>query len=758
MPRRAHLNLEKRILTTVGLVVGILAAGVIVSTSGVLAQAWQNPASNIPSVPGDPNVDPPLYAGSTASYGASAQYRSGPLTIGQTAAVTSSALYIFGQSLVTGEVNVGTGDFSSVAASVTAFGAPGDGVYGTSALPDDGTKVGTGVYGVTTVNSGRAVWGNALGVNNGIGAYGLASGNQSYGVYGFNADSAGWAGYFTGAVKIVNISGGPNGMLTSEGSATFSSNVSVLGSTATAASLVLTGTPFDPKTVNARSVQDMASGAVPTPFIQPGIRTLALNSSTSPCKVGGVACPAGGLISAGSTAEWNIGPAPAGSGIFYDKRKVVISYLVQYSHDGYGWSNFSPVGGADRKYEECTLTGQNTLAKFSVTNSLGAPAKFRLLVWYKEYPTGQICNPAQRWRQVTVSQAADQNDTLRIYLDGATNPMASEIFSQTAVEDLRVFYAPTATELDSDVISFSSSVIELFFRAQVTVAGPDSANYRMYYGGSGFGTPAMRNKNNVYLLWDDFTGNSLNATKWTSAGLIKPGGCSSVSQNNELQLNNTTAACFGGAGAATASVYTNTGKYTILYDLNPESGNPPPGPYEFSANDGMYLRNPSAARETTNYYGPTERALYVGHASSCSSGGIYVYNYGDRPPATENNWFCAWANPANPYRIGAFVKTYNEGSWYGFKVRYDADYQLGGGEIPITKKGFVEVYEPASTMRVWGAMQPESYDGIGLTFTLEFHDGYFSGTANGVERIDNFLMRRGKNSYDPLTTLGPEQT
>lgn len=733
-----HLHFSLHTLT-LG-VAGILLL-IALTATGVFAQGWQDPGSNIPSTPGDPNVDPPIYSGSVAEYGGSAQYRNGPLTLGQTTPVLTETLYVAGNVLATDKILGGAGNYTTIAAGVAALGDPESGVYGTTA-----SALRSGVYAVTDAVSGTALWGDAEDVTDGIGVHGISTASTGYGIMGLSTETTGYAGYFTGQVKIASVGGGAVGSLTSEGPMVYSSSVSVLGSTVTAASLLLNGVLFDPATVNALSVQDMLSGTYP--FTQPGLRTFTLSTSDTPCMSGGVACPADGILAAGATAEWHLGPlGVGGNGFFADKRKMVYSYQVQYSLDRENtWHTYAPANGAGRVYEECNSTGQSVLGKFSITNSLNLQANFRIIVWYKEFAIAQICDPTQHYRQVTVAESVDLGDTIRVYLDSGTNPTASEIFAQTTEDDIRVLYTPTGGELDRDVTLFSTSSIEVFFKAQVATGGVDLTNYLLFYGGSGNPIPPPQDLNNVYLLWDDFADASIDAAKWGTT--VKPAGCTTIDQNGDVRINHNGVLCYTGGSLFSANAYSNTGKYTLLYDLIPEST-------DGAGNDGLYFRYPASARETTYYYGPTERALYIGHASSCSSAGIYVYNYYDKTPATENNWVCGWA-PLG-YRIGTYVHSYTDGSPFTFKVRYDADYHDGGGEIPTTLKGFVEVFEPVSTMRVWGAMRDESYDSIGATFVIEFHDGYYSGTPVGTEKIDDVYLRRGKLSYDIPTTLGPEQ-
>jgi len=91
---------------------------------------------------------------------------------------------------------------------------------------------------------------------------------------------------------------------------------------------------------------------------------------------------------------------------------------------------------------------------------------------------------------------------VRLHFDGSTTPTAVEIYnasqSSTKCYDLRIIYND-ATELDRVMQNCSSSVIDLWFRTQVSIAGGASNNtsHQLYYGNANAGTP-LANINNVF--------------------------------------------------------------------------------------------------------------------------------------------------------------------------------------------------------------------------------------------------------------------
>lgn len=81
--------------------------------------------------------------------------------------------------------------------------------------------------------------------------------------------------------------------------------------------------------------------------------------------------------------------------------------------------------------------------------------------------------------------------------------------------DLRVLYwdGEVWLELDRDLVTFTSSEIKMWFKLQKVVHGWEASyDYYVYYGNSSAGTPPA-DKDNIYLLWDDFETDTI-GTKW----------------------------------------------------------------------------------------------------------------------------------------------------------------------------------------------------------------------------------------------------
>ncbi|OGY84844.1 MAG: hypothetical protein A2898_03985 [Candidatus Kerfeldbacteria bacterium RIFCSPLOWO2_01_FULL_48_11] len=723
----------------------LTAISVFVIAGGTALAQWQNPSSATPATPGDPNVDNPLYSGSDALYGGKAQARIGALTIGSVTSLGSETLYISGKTLIADQLRVGTGDFSTghaAQSAIAAFSGAGHGVFGATA---DASKY--GVVGTTTIAGGTGVSGSAAGASDGVGVYGVAGGNGSIAIVGVNVGE-GNAGNFLGRTKVAGIAGGSAGTLDASHGGYFNGDMSVLGAQVSTQFLTLAGNPFDPRTVNARSVQDAASAS---PVGDPGVRTFVLKSSGLPCKVGGVACT--GAVPAGSTAEWNIGPS--GTGFFTDK-KVVETYLAQYSVDGRVFYSFMPVVVTDIKYEECNGSGKTPLGKFSVLNSLGTPAQFRLIIMYKEFATAQTCDPFSNFKQLSVDPVY-QGDSVQVRLTSSTTPTAAALFAlQPNPDEVRILWK--GAEIDRHVVTYDANTIEIWFRAQEDSAAADATNYLLWYQGAAGPPPA--NLDNVYLLRDDFE-SGFNAVKWGTSTFKKGGiyctnpadGASVLVQSGELVLqHNHLTSCYSGASAFSQTPLQKVGKYTMTFDFKPDTR------YNAS-NDGVYLRNPTVVRETTWYNEPNELSVYIGLGPTCDNftGSISAYSYGSRPVAT---YFCPWAN-AITNRIGTFPQAFTNGTNYPVKIELDADY-INGGNPAI--KGYVRVYQPQSTVRVQGEVKSGNFDTLGPTFVFDMASGWFSlnytgpnpPAGPGKEKYDNILIRRGRNAYTPVAAVGPD--
>jgi hypothetical protein len=124
-----------------------------------------------------------------------------------------------------------------------------------------------------------------------------------------------------------------------------------------------------------------------------------------------------------------------------------------------------------------------------------------------------------RRKQFTVSAASGNGVSSGYSVKfTASGTDAADIYndSLTTGNDFRILYwnGSAWTELDRDLVTFTSTSIEVWFKLQAAIAGGSSdTNYYAYYGNNGAGTPPA-NKANVYALWDDFPGTTLDGSKW----------------------------------------------------------------------------------------------------------------------------------------------------------------------------------------------------------------------------------------------------
>ncbi|MFH1236060.1 MAG: hypothetical protein V1685_03950 [Parcubacteria group bacterium] len=695
--------------------------GVVFALPSARAQWFEPPLT---ATPGGQNTDAPIYGAANPAYGGNSQARLAPLTIGAATPFSDAtvSLYVYGKTLVQNALTVDSGPAIAIPDSaITGLSSTASGVYGISS-----NAAGAGVLGETSITGGKALIGDAGAFPNAVGVHAFAFGNNSMALAGNNA--TGFAGYFEGKMKISGDypSGGPSGVygdLIVTGDSIFRSNLTV-ANLLDINSLTIKGSAFEADKVNALSVQDQESTV---PADDPGIGMFTLSSAdTAFCPN----CTSDGVISPWTILAWDVGPSSVKPLI--DETKVILGYTAQYLGGGAGaYATLLDFSSPTLEYQECDATGKNATGTFRLTNDAGVDARFRLQVWYKTIPTAETC-AAQPWREVTVSEAVDLGDSVHI---GATGVDASAIFNKTTVDQIRLFYVPTSTEIDIDITRFTAANIDIWFKAKVTTAGADATNYALYYGNGGnYVNPALRDRNYVYTLWDNFDDNSLDESKWTS--YVK-NAISSVTEDTQmlnLRHDTTGGSQWTGSSAwTTISSYPKTGRYTISFLLNPETSDANIG------NDGFFIRNAIVSRETAYYGGPSGRGIYFGLANTCAASGISVRTRGASPPSP--GWFCGFGTNS----IGAFAATYSEGTWYPFEVEFNAD------------TGWVNIQQPIGTSRVSGTANAADYATIVGSFVLEMHDAFFTNVATSAnERYDDFIFRRGRNSFDPPASLGPE--
>lgn len=715
------------------------------------AQTWFEPPFAVPTLPSSPNTDAPIYGGNETAYGGATQSRTGQLIFrasGSSSFTCDSSveLCVEGSTLTEDILKVGSGVFPTTA-KIVALGGQNHGVYGFSSSPS-----GAGVYGRTAVDDGRGVIGDAGAFEASIGVFGTAQGAGSIAIAGVSA--TGYAGYMEGSVYLSSLSDPlVIGSLTVSGDAILRSNLAVTtlvgtGQLATQ-TLSMRGVPFTTDTVNAKSIHDSL-------FIDtnlPGIQTFTLKSSDVGAACTG--CTADGTILSGATVTWNVGPSSGDvAKRLLDNTTVVIGYTAQYLEEDTGvyreYFDFVPTTQTDLTYQECTgipFTSQNT---FTLVNTTGVDARFRLLAWYKDYSTVSSCYGFSHVRPITVTEAVDERDSIQIALTGAT---AADIFanSQADADDVRIFY--NGTEIDRDVVAFTSSNVEIWFRSHITTTGPDPDNYLLLYGNPTSANPP-NNKDNVYYFFDNFDDNSLDTSKWNthtidvSSSVTETGGKLSLNHNPQSYLQYT------GASAYTNPVnylFPKTGYYSFQYDLTALMNDDMFGSGIGNlGNDGVFIRNEIVNRDPTYYGGPAEKAIWFGMIKACgtTSTGGWIRTRG----AGSASWNCLFGtNSSHTYTQSP---AYTNGSTYSYLLTLESGtgvvtYQQAPGNrrIPV-------VYPTA--------VNATDYATIAGSFVVELHDGYGDGNNNGIsapggsERYDNFLIRRGANSLNPPATVGAE--
>jgi hypothetical protein len=137
-------------------------------------------------------------------------------------------------------------------------------------------------------------------------------------------------------------------------------------------------------------------------------------------------------------------------------------------------------------------------------------------------PPGQWWNTsyAQRIRiSVTTTTSVVNGYSVDVVVNHAALVSAGD--SLASGNDVRVVYWNGAswTELDrvlEEGSGWNSATTTLWFKAQSAIgANTVNDNYYLYYGNAAAGTPPA-DADNVFLMYDDFSGTTLDASKWTT--------------------------------------------------------------------------------------------------------------------------------------------------------------------------------------------------------------------------------------------------
>jgi hypothetical protein len=98
----------------------------------------------------------------------------------------------------------------------------------------------------------------------------------------------------------------------------------------------------------------------------------------------------------------------------------------------------------------------------------------------------------------------------------------------------------------------------VWFRTQAAIsAATANGDYYLYYGNPSSGAPPA-DGNNIFDLYDDFNGGSLDTGKWTPAA---PSGTSVAQSGGELVISGTTGASSSGTPLGISTIGTYTGNW-----------------------------------------------------------------------------------------------------------------------------------------------------------------------------------------------------
>jgi hypothetical protein len=184
------------------------------------------------------------------------------------------------------------------------------------------------------------------------------------------------------------------------------------------------------------------------------------------------------------------------------------------------------------------------------------------------------------------------------------------------------------TELDRVLAvgsSWNNASTKVYFRTQTGVsANTTDTSYYLYYGYPSAGAPPA-NANNVYDLYDDFSGGSLDGAKWTAYN-----GNTSVT-GGELKIAGTADGGGGGGGIWSVGTYTSTTTGFIVESSmrlvsNPSGGN------SWGACFGscyMYPRKLGAATATVWYTNASNASVSMGSGTLTGTTSFSYQRVGD---------------------------------------------------------------------------------------------------------------------------------
>jgi MSHA biogenesis protein MshQ len=184
--------------------------------------------------------------------------------------------------------------------------------------------------------------------------------------------------------------------------------------------------------------------------------------------------------------------------------------------------------------------------------------------------------------------------------------------------DVRVVYWNGTSWVELDRIAdpdsaWNLSSSEIWFKTQSAVAvnGTDT-NYYLYYGNSGAGAPPV-DTTNIFSLFDDFSGATLDTTtRWSNGGATQASGVLTIGNGAHLRSKTTFGtATILEARAKLSSANASTGTFTYLALNNADSATLTTGYFRFySSTTANHTTQDSRATTTTQTFSPTSPTTY----------------------------------------------------------------------------------------------------------------------------------------------------
>ncbi|HUV72454.1 MAG TPA: DUF1349 domain-containing protein [Clostridia bacterium] len=338
----------------------------------------------------------------------------------------------------------------------------------------------------------------------------------------------------------------------------------------------------------------------------------------------------------------------------------------------------------------------------------------------------------------------------------ASGDTASQIYNASLSNgnDFRVVYYSDGiwTELNRDLVTFSSDSVEVWFKTQAVISGGnDDTNYYLFYGNSGAGTPPT-GKAEVYSVYDDFNETKDAAWSWVREDpnywslSARPGYMRIITQNDQELYSSTaenilTRPADGAYELTTKVDYSPTGNYQRAALLNYQNDTNYIGTYrgyrgDQSPNQQAWAVNIDNADLSEVWSGQTATTTYLKVTKIGSTFTIFHSANGTSWTQVQS-WAYVGSGGTNYYAIGGF----NGGSIYPGEINADFDYvkarYLVSTEPTVSASDYSD-YDISDTPTTVNASINSTILDVDGNLTIKENNTFIANSSNSFTIAGNF--------------------